>query len=110
MADTMQYHVWLTTVPDHEKATLLANVLLEKKACACVNIVPNITSMYWWDGSIRSTQEVLMILKSTQEQAQQIQTLLNDQHPYDVPELIALGVVDGLPDYLSWINSSTQRQ
>ncbi len=75
---------------------------------ACINQIPGITSVYTWDGNIQQDQEVLLIIKSTEARFDDIKKLISDEHPYDLPELIAVPVTKGLPDYLDWIKQCTK--
>jgi len=93
------------TCPDHNTAERLARRLVEEKLAACVNIVPSITSVYAWQGQIESAQEHLLIIKASRRNYQAIETAITQHHPYDLPEIIAIAVEQGLPEYLKWIES-----
>jgi len=93
------------TCPDKTTAKNLARLLVEKKLAACVNILPGITSVYAWEGKIESVQEHLLLIKSTKDKYQAIETTLFDQHPYEIPEIIAVPVQRGLSEYLDWIDT-----
>jgi periplasmic divalent cation tolerance protein len=82
-----------------------AHDLIEQKFAACVNILPLMTSVYMWKGQIETAQEHLLIIKAQANQYATIENWLKNKHPYDVPEIIALPIVQGLPDYLNWISS-----
>ena len=75
---------------------------------ACVNQVQGITSIYEWDGKIQQDNEVLLIIKSTEKRFKSIEKLVRQEHPYELPELIAVPITQGLPDYLEWINQCTK--
>jgi len=96
------------TCPNPETAQHLARQLLEKRLVACVNLVPQITSMYWWEGKIQEDCEVLLIAKTLAERIEELKRVIPELHPYDVPELLVLPVEDGLPAYLSWVKTELQ--
>lgn len=93
------------TCPNPETAQSLARQLLERRLVACVNLVPQVTSMYWWEGKIQEDSEVLLIAKTRAERVEELKRVVPELHPYDVPELVVLPVEDGLPAYLSWVKT-----
>ena len=95
----------LCTCPDKNTAQKLAHLLVSKKLAACVNILPGITSVYSWEGEIESVQEQLLLIKSNKENYQALETMLFKHHPYEVPEIIAVPIERGLPEYLDWIST-----
>ena len=101
------YIVCLVTIDDFEKAASIARTLVEKKLVACVNILPQIRSVYTWKGKICDEPEQLMIMKSRQDLFSDLQAEIKALHPYELPEIIALKIDKGLPDYLNWINENT---
>lgn len=96
----------LMTCPNLEVARALARDLLERKLVACVNLVPQITSLYWWDGAIQEDSEVLLVAKSHADRISEIIERLPQIHPYQVPELVVLPIERGLPAYLQWVADS----
>ena len=96
------------TCPDIETASRISRVLISHHAAACVNQLPGITSTYEWEGKIEENNEVLLLIKSTEERFDSIQKLIIDEHPYELPELIAVPISKGLPDYLDWIKQCTK--
>lgn len=100
------YQVILCTFPNMDLARQCAQSLVEKKLAACVNILPAITSVYAWEGQIETAQEQLLLIKIPAENYALIEDFIKQNHPYDVPEIIALPIERGLPDYLQWITSS----
>ena len=99
--------VCLMTCPNPETARSIARQLLEKRLVACVNVVPHVTSMYWWEGKIQEDSEVLLVAKTAAERVAELTAVLPGLHPYQVPELVVLSVEGGLPAYLNWILEST---
>lgn len=102
----MKTRVCLMTCPNQETARTIARELLQKRLVACVNLVPQVTSLYWWEGEIQEDSEVLLIAKTQQERLPDLTEVLPQLHPYSVPELIVLPVEGGLPAYLNWIDES----
>lgn len=93
------------TCPDKDTATTLARLLVEDGLAACVNIVPGITSVYSWQGQIESAEEHLLLIKAHKDRYPAIESTLRAHHPYQLPEIIAVNIERGLPDYLHWIDS-----
>jgi periplasmic divalent cation tolerance protein len=99
--------IFITTGTDGE-ARRVAEVLLEQRKASCINIVPTVTSLFWWKDRIESDQESLLIVKSKASLLDEIVSLVKGVHSYDVPEVIALPIIGGNPDYLNWIGEETQ--
>jgi periplasmic divalent cation tolerance protein len=95
--------------PDKATATKLADGLVEEQLAACVNILPGIRSVYRWQGRVCNDAEVLMVIKSLLSRFDALETWLLDQHPYDVPEIVALPVSRVSGEYLAWIESSVDQ-
>ena len=95
----------LTTAPDQETAERLGRTLVEERLVACVSVVPGMTSIYRWEGTLRHEAEILMILKTTPEALRNVVTRLGELHPYAVPEVLALPVSRGAESYLEWVRS-----
>jgi periplasmic divalent cation tolerance protein len=102
----MIHAVVFITVDSAKQAEKIANILVEKKLAACVNIVPRISSIYWWQGKIERTNELLLIVKTRKKLFKQLMKEVKSIHTYTVPEIIALPIVDGSPDYIKWISGS----
>ena len=95
----------LSTAPDAEVAERIGTVLVEERLAACANVFDGVTSIYRWKGSVEREREVLMVLKTTSETVDQLRLRLVELHPYEVPEVLALGVQDGHEPYLDWVRS-----
>ena len=98
--------VVLITAKDAVEAKTISDQLLAKKLIACANIVEGVQSVFWWQGKIDQAKETLMVLKSEQRLFKKIVKTVKAHHSYEVPEIIALPIVDGNPDYLKWIDES----
>jgi periplasmic divalent cation tolerance protein len=99
------YQIVLCTCPDKDSAEKIACLLVENNLAACVNIVPNITSVYRWQEQIERTEEFLLIIKTRQDAYSALESTIKKHHPYEVPEIIAITIERGLPEYLNWIDS-----
>jgi periplasmic divalent cation tolerance protein len=99
--------VCLCTCPDRGSADAIAEALVAERLAACVNLLPGMTSVYRWEGRIERTEEVQLLIKTTSARLQALQARLGALHPYDVPELIVLEAVGGLPAYLHWVAAET---
>lgn len=94
--------VVFVTVGNEVDAGRIARTILEERLAACVNILPGIHSIYHWEGTIEGDSEALLIIKTSRELLEDLKTKIREIHPYEVPELIALGVEDGLDSYIDW--------
>jgi len=95
----------ISTCPDTETAERIARVLVDAGVAACVNILPGVCSVYEWQGGVEQDAEVLLFIKTTQAAFQALETLLLDEHPYELPELIAVPIVNGSKGYLEWLSA-----
>jgi periplasmic divalent cation tolerance protein len=101
------YIVCLVTINDRDRAAQIARVLVEKNLVACVNIIPEIRSIYSWQGELCDETEILLIMKTRSELYAELESAVKALHPYEVPEIIALDIQKGLTDYLRWIDETT---
>ncbi|MGH7570979.1 MAG: divalent-cation tolerance protein CutA [Gemmatimonadota bacterium] len=92
-----------STCPDEGTARRIASRLVDERLAACVNIVPDITSIYRWQGAVETASECLLIIKTRGERMPELERRLAELHPYDVPELVTVAVEGGSPAYLRWV-------
>tara|TARA_B100000287_G_C20063293_1_gene555364 strand:+ start:22 stop:360 length:339 start_codon:yes stop_codon:yes gene_type:complete len=97
------------TCPDIGVAKQLARILVESRVCACANILPQVQSIYHWDGQIEDEPEALMLLKTTVSDYPALEALVKRHHPYDVPECVAVPIALGSADYLHWVEESVRK-
>lgn len=96
----------VTTVDSSDAAQEIADALVADRLAACVNILPGVTSVYRWQGSVAVAEEWLLLIKTTADRQAACLAALDHLHPYDLPEAIALAVTGGLPAYLAWMADS----
>ena len=97
----------LTNLPDREAALKLARELVDRRLAACVNVLPECTSIYRWKGAIENATEVPVLIKTRAALYGELEAAIGGLHPYELPEIIALPVVRGLPEYLQWVSEGT---
>jgi len=96
----------LTTCGSSEEARRIAQELIELRLAACVNIVPQVESLYRWKGEVESAPEWLLLIKTTANAFERLRDTIRKIHSYDIPECIAIAVEDGSIPYLDWIGAS----
>jgi periplasmic divalent cation tolerance protein len=97
-----------TNLPDTAQAEKLAQRLVDDRVAACVNILGPCRSIYRWQGAVERADEVPMLIKTTAARYAEVEALVRAHHPYEVPELIAIPITQGLPAYLGWLDKETQ--
>jgi periplasmic divalent cation tolerance protein len=102
------YVVVFITANDSEEAQKIARLLLKRRQAACVNIIPGVDSQFWWQDKIESAEENLLIVKTKAYLLPDIVKTVKKNHGNDVPEIIAMTIVDGNQDYLDWIDSEVK--
>lgn len=97
----------ISNLPDRASAEKLANDLIEKRLAACINILSPCHSVYRWKGAIQNDTEHPMLIKTTRERYAQLEAAIRAGHPYELPEIIAVPLAAGLPEYLDWVAAET---
>lgn len=97
----------LTNLPDEAAARSLAALLVEKRLAACVNILAPCRSVYRWQGRVEDATEVPVLIKTTDARYPELESTIRTAHPYELPEIVAVPVARGLPDYLAWVAAET---
>lgn len=103
-----EYCIIFVTCGNKEEAEKIAESIVLEKLAACVNIVPTIQSIYFWEDKLCNEKEVLLIIKTKSILYNQLEKRIKDLHSYKVPEIILLTIEQGNPDYLKWIEKSTK--
>jgi periplasmic divalent cation tolerance protein len=98
----------LTTCPDAEAADHIARTLVEEGLAACVSILPPMQSIYRWKGAVETATEQLLVIKIVASRFADVRDRIRGLHSYELPEIIAVPIVDGSPDYLAWLNHPDQ--
>lgn len=101
----MTHQIVLTTCPDQESAERLAHLLVETRLAACVNIIPGLSSVYRWKGEVVKDNELLLVIKSRTDRFDSLRETIIANHPYELPEVIAVSVSAAHLPYLAWIDS-----
>ena len=102
------YMVVFITTSSYEEARKIAGALVSQRTVACVNIVPRVNSLFRWKGKIEDAEESLLVVKTRAKLFTEVVAAVKGIHSYEVPEIIALPVVDGNPDYLKWVGEETE--
>lgn len=104
---SVEYILIITNLPDRAQALALAQKLVETRLAACVNVLADCTSVYWWQGKSETATEVPLFIKTAARRYPAVEQLIKSQHPYELPEIIAVPISSGLPAYLKWIADET---
>ena len=100
----------LTTINSQELAAAIAKALLEKRLAACVQILGPIQSHYWWQDQQEQSQEWLCLIKTRQELYPAVESAIRQMHSYQTPEILAVPILAGLPEYLAWLDQEVRLQ
>jgi periplasmic divalent cation tolerance protein len=98
----------VTNLPDRASAEKLAALLIERRLAACVNLLAPCDSVYRWRGEIQRDAEHPLLIKTAEDRYAELEALIRANHPYELPEIIAVSITQGLPAYLQWIESETR--
>ena len=98
----------LSTIDTAENARRIANILVDERLAACVSILPPVTSIYRWAGELHEAPELQLIIKTATDRVEALVGRLQELHPYEVPEILALPVSQGLDSYLDWLRDETR--
>ena len=102
-----EFVVVLTTFPANGDVEVFASTLVQERLAACVNVLPNVRSIYTWDGKIERADERQLLIKTRTDRVHELETRLKALHRYEIPEFLVIPVMDGSREYLSWIAAST---
>jgi periplasmic divalent cation tolerance protein len=102
------YVVIFITASSQTEARRISDALLTQRKAACVNIIPRVNSSFWWQGKLESAAESLLIVKTKASLVNEVMALVKENHSYTVPEIIALPIIGGNPDYLEWIEKAVK--
>lgn len=97
----------ITNLPDKKGAAALAEALIDQQLAACVNILSPCASVYRWQGKIESVEEIPVLIKTQRQHYERVEQLIKMMHPYELPEVIMVPIMGGLPAYLQWIAAET---
>ena len=100
--------VVFVTVPSEKEGVFLGRTLVEQRLVACATLIPNVRSIFQWEGKISEERECLLVLKSRTEVYDALEAAVKAHHSYDVPEIVALPILQGSAEYLSWIREMTK--
>ena len=100
----------ITNLPDAESARALATKLVEQRLAACANLLSPCLSIYRWEGRLEEAEEVPLLIKTSAPRYAALEEAIRAYHPYELPEIVAVRIEKGLPDYLAWVAASTAAQ
>lgn len=108
--DNAAFRIALTTAGSIEEASRIARHLVELRLAACVNLVPNLTSVYRWQGTIEEAGEVLLVIKTRAEKLHALEAAVLELHSYELPEFVTLNIESGSQPYLAWLLESVDKE
>ncbi|AKL98261.1 divalent-cation tolerance protein CutA [Endomicrobium proavitum] len=99
----MNFLTVFVTVPNLKTANKITDIVLKNKLCACVSVLKNADSYYWWKNKITRSREALLIMKTSRKNFRKLEKQIKDVHPYEVPEIVSFKIDKASKDYLNWI-------
>ena len=105
--DKSDLRILLVTAPA-DSVEALADALLDARLVACVNVIPGVRSLYWWEGKKEEAQESLLVIKTREDLVKRVTERVVEMHPYEVPEVVAVPIVGGHAPYLDWVEGETR--
>ncbi len=108
MPGNTKHIIVFVTVSSNEEAQKIADLLLKQKKAACINILSGVSSSFWWQGKIDAARESLLVIKTKASVLSKVIELVKAAHSYEVPEIIAMPILGGNADYLSWIDAEVK--
>jgi periplasmic divalent cation tolerance protein len=99
-----------STTSSREEADRIVAAVVEARLAACAQVVGPIRSTYWWQGKIESADEYFLMMKTTGDRFPELSRLIREHHSYEVPDIVAVSITDGIADYLGWISEETQER
>ncbi len=106
--EKMEFRFIYITTEDREEAERIGRALIESRLAACVNIIDNMTSMYWWEGRVQDGRETVLIAKTTEALVPELVEKVKAAHSYSCPCVVALPILGGNPEFLEWIGAETK--
>lgn len=100
--------ILITTLPEMEQAKQMAQTIVNQKLAACINILPQMVSIYRWQGALEEGTEHMLVIKTEVARLDELKKTILEMHPYELPEIIVVPIVGGHPPYLDWIGESVQ--
>jgi periplasmic divalent cation tolerance protein len=97
----------ITNAPDREVALTIARELIERRLAACVNVLGRCDSVYRWQGQLETAREVPLLIKTRTAVYPDVEAAIRKLHPYELPEIVAVRIERGLPEYLQWVTAQT---
>jgi len=105
VADSCDVELTFVSAPDAETAARIARTLVEERIAACVNVLPGVTSIYRWKDAVETTNEAVLLVKTRADRGPALEARVLELHPYDVPEVVRVGVSGGSLPYLEWVRT-----
>lgn len=102
-----EFVIVLTTLPADSEVVRFATTLVQERLAACVNVLPEIQSVYWWGGQLEQDLERQVVMKTTAARIERLRERVKELHPYEVPEFLVIPVTEGDEAYLKWVRDST---